>query len=206
MNLPPLHYQRQEGALILVVDDNLENLRLLGSILELKGYKTVMALNAGEAFDFLREGRPELILLDIMMPEMDGFAAAKKIRGTQELKGIPIIFLTARNETEDIVRGFEAGAVDYITKPFNPPELLARIRTHIELKRARDEIRTLHGIVPICANCKKIRDEQGTWHAIETYIKAHSEADFTHGVCPDCVRKLYPKIAKQVLSDGRKGR
>ena len=149
-------------------------------------------MNAEEAFDLLEKEKPELILLDVMMPAMDGFETARIIRQSPGLKNIPIIFLTSLNETEDIIKGFDAGGVDYVTKPFNPPELLARIRTHIELKRAREEINTLHGLLPICVQCKKIRDKAGNWQKIETYISERSEAEFTHGMCPECMRKLYP--------------
>jgi CheY-like chemotaxis protein len=189
----------EDGALkktlLLIVDDNPVNLRLLGSILEPHGYMIITALNAQEAFDHLIKEKPELILLDVMMPVIDGFETARKIKQSPDRKDIPIIFLTARIEKEDILKGFDAGGVDYVTKPFNSPELLARIRTHIELKHAREEIRTLHGIVPICAGCKKIRDKTGAWHCLEAYISAHTEAEFSHGMCPDCRRKLYPETA-----------
>jgi PleD family two-component response regulator len=186
-------------TVILAVDDNGINLRLLRSILEPQGYRTVTALNAEQAFDLLEKEKPELILLDVMMPAMDGFETARRIRKSPDLKSIPIIFLTSLNETEDIVKGFGAGGVDYVTKPFNPPELLARIRTHIELKRAREEINTLHGLLPICVQCKRIRDKTGNWQKIETYISERSEAEFTHGMCPECIRKLYPPETHQFL-------
>jgi CheY-like chemotaxis protein len=181
-----------EKTVILAVDDMPVNLRLFVSILEPQGYAALTAQNAEEAFDVLENEKPELILLDVMMPDMDGFAAARKIKQSPNLKNIPIIFLTARSDKKDILKGFEVGGVDYVTKPFNPPELLARIRTHIELKRAREEIRTLHGLLPICVRCKKIRDDKGYWQKIETYISERSEAEFTHGMCPACIRKLYP--------------
>jgi|WetSurMetagenome_2_1015567.scaffolds.fasta_scaffold211004_2 CheY-like chemotaxis protein len=191
--------ETDKRTVILAVDDNSVNLRLLKGILGPQGYATVTALNAGEALDFLEKEKPELILLDINMPGMDGLEAARKIKQSPVNKDIPIIFLTARNEKEDIVMGFDAGGVDYVTKPFNPPELLARIRTHIELKRAREEINTLHGLLPICVQCKKIRDKAGNWQKIETYISERSEAEFTHGMCPECIRKLYPPETHQFL-------
>jgi DNA-binding response OmpR family regulator len=120
----------------------------------------------------------------------------KKSIGT---KDVPIIFVTARAESEDVVKGFDAGAVDYVTKPFNPSELLARVRTHIELKRAREEIKTLRGIVPVCAGCKNIRLPDGSWQVLEVYIKDNTEAELSHGLCPDCIRKLYPGFADKIL-------
>ncbi|MCP4692022.1 MAG: response regulator transcription factor, partial [Desulfobacterales bacterium] len=97
---------------------------------------------------------------------------------------IPVIFITAKTETDDIVKGFDAGGVDYITKPFNSAELLARVRTHIEVE-------ALRGLLPICANCKKIRDDEGYWKQIEAYIERHAQVTFSHGICPGCMKKLY---------------
>ena len=182
--------EKQKSAIIVAVDDNNVNLRLLRNILEPQGYITKTAQSAAEAFEILKKEQPELILLDIMMPEMDGFEAAQRIKKWPGLKEIPIIFLTALHETKDIVKGFDVGGVDYVTKPFNPPELLARIRTHIELRRARKEIRTLHGLLPICAQCKKIRDKEGNWEVLEEYISERSEAAFSHGLCPECLQKI----------------
>ena len=177
-------------TVIMAIDDNTINLRLLKSILEPQGYTTMTALSAEEAFRLFKKERPELILLDVVMPVMDGFETALRIKKSPGYKEIPIIFLTALNETKDIVKGFDAGGVDYVTKPFNPPELLARIRTHIELRRAREEIQTLHGLLPICARCKRIRDTGGNWQVLESYISERSQAEFSHGICPECMHDL----------------
>jgi DNA-binding response OmpR family regulator len=186
------HYQ----ATIMAVDDNTINLNLLRSILEPHGYAVITALNAEAVFELLKAEKPELILLDVLMPEIDGFEIAVQLKKTPGLKEIPIVFLTALSETKDIVKGFEVGGVDYVTKPFNPPELLARIRTHTELRRAREEIQTLHGLLPICARCKKIRDASGRWQILESYISERSNAEFSHSVCPDC---------RQILLSGKAG-
>ncbi len=125
---------REEKALILLVDDNPKNLKLLGNLL--KGtYKTVVAESGREALEFVKKRVPELILLDIMMPEMTGFEVCERVKASPETRDIPIIFLSAKTETQDIVKGFEVGGVDYITKPFQVPELLARVHTHIELRQ-----------------------------------------------------------------------
>jgi DNA-binding response OmpR family regulator len=185
-------------ALVLIVDDNLQNLKLLRSVLQQQEYKTALALNAGEAFAFLDTTIPDLILLDVMMPETSGYDIAKKIKLNFSLKEVPIIFLTAKTSTDDIVAGFDAGGVDYVTKPFNSRELLVRIQTHIALKRARDEIRTLRGILPVCANCKRIREDGGEWISLENYIRKHTEAEISHGMCMDCVEIIYPEIAWKI--------
>jgi DNA-binding response OmpR family regulator len=192
---------KEESPLILVVDDNSENLRLLCGILEGYGHQTAMAKSGKDAIKFLEKEAADLVLLDIMMPDEDGLEVCRLIKKSITLKEIPIIFVTARVESEDIVRGFDAGGVDYITKPFNPSELLARVKTHIELKRARDEIKTLRGIVPVCAGCKNIRLPDGTWQILEEYIKENTEAEMSHGLCPDCIRKLYPAFAEKILEN-----
>ncbi len=122
----------------------------------------------------------------------------QKLKDDENTKKIPVIFLTARTDTDSIVRGFEAGGVDYVVKPFNPAELLARVKTQIKLKQAFDEIRTLKGFIPICANCKKIRDDKGYWESVEEYIGKHSDAVFSHSICPESTKKLYPDIYEKI--------
>lgn len=171
-------------SLILVVDDNPQNLKFLGQLLSENGYEVGMAQNGQQALNFVNKNLPDLILLDIMMPEIDGFEVCKTLKSKLSTRHIPVIFLTAKTETDDIVKGFDAGGVDYVTKPFNSAELLSRIRTHIEVK-------ILRGLLPICANCKKIRDDAGFWKQIDTYIEKHSHAKFSHGICPECLIELY---------------
>ncbi len=123
-----------EKAFILLVDDNLKNLQVLGNLLE-GTYGTAAAENGVEALEFLKKRMPDLILLDIMMPGMGGFEVCKRLKAAPETRDIPIIFLSAKTETQNIVKGFEVGGVDYITKPFQIPELLARVHTHVDLGR-----------------------------------------------------------------------
>lgn len=177
---------------ILIVDDSAMNLKVLCSVLEKKKYIVAMAQNGNDALSYLETERPDLILLDVMMPEIDGYEVCIEIKKRKELKWVPIIFLTAKTEIDSIVKGFESGGVDYITKPFNTPELLARVQTHLELKKAREEILELKGMIPMCANCNKIRDDKGFWNHVEKYIEDHSEALVSHGICPECVLELYP--------------
>jgi len=184
---------------VLIVDDNPVNVSLLEGILAPHGFRTTSAVCAADAFACLEHELPDLILLDIMMPDMDGYQAARRIKLSLATKDIPIIFLTAKTETDDIVAGFEAGGIDYLTKPFNARELLARIHTHVALKRAREEIQTLRGILPVCAHCKKVRENHGEWISLENFICDHTEAELSHGMCPDCVAELYPEIAKRIL-------
>lgn len=216
---------------ILIVDDISKNIQVLGNILRQDGYSLSFATNGKQALDMIFSDDYDLILLDVMMPEMDGFEVCRKIREHPGGETIPVIFLTAKTDGEDIVKGFHVGGTDYVTKPFNSEELLARVRAHLELKKARDEIqlanqelaernndlillneelqkalreiKTLRGFLPICANCKKIRkkdapyDRQDSWVDIESYVKDHSEAEFTHSICPECMRTLYPDFVRK---------
>lgn len=125
---------------ILIVDDNPQNLQVLGQFLKKNDFNVAAATDGQTALDMIANRKPDLILLDIMMPNMDGFETCKIIKQDPGTKDIPVIFLTAKIETEDIVKGFETGASDYVTKPFNTFELLARINTHLELKKSRDII------------------------------------------------------------------
>jgi DNA-binding response OmpR family regulator/nitrogen-specific signal transduction histidine kinase len=126
--------------LVLIVDDNPNNIQVLASIMAECGYELGIAQHANEVYQFLEDNTPELILLDVEMPDIDGYEVCSTIKADPQYKEIPIIFLTVKDETEDIVKGFDLGAVDYITKPFNRKELISRVRTHLSLKRSRDEL------------------------------------------------------------------
>ncbi|MCD4670106.1 MAG: diguanylate cyclase [Actinomycetia bacterium] len=130
--------KKEKQPLVLIVDDIAENLQLLGNILKKENYNIAAANNGKQAVAIASDINPDLILLDIMMPEMDGFEVCSKLKNIPETKNIPIIFLTAKVETEDIIKGFKAKAVDYVTKPFNSYELLARVKTHLELKISKN--------------------------------------------------------------------
>ncbi len=126
--------------LILIVDDIPKNLQVLSSILSNYGYQISFASNGKQALSVIKTSKPDLILLDIMMPEMDGFEVCKILKEKEDTANIPVIFLTGKSETTDIIKGLKIGAVDYVTKPFNSTELTIRVKTHLELKLARDSI------------------------------------------------------------------
>ena len=126
---------------ILIVDDNISNLELLGNILKNKNYRLAFAKNGKDALKLSEKINPDLVLLDIMMPEMDGYEVCRNLKDNINTREIPVIFLTAKTETEDLVKGFNIGGVDFITKPFNKDELYVRINTHIELKLAKEKLK-----------------------------------------------------------------
>lgn len=201
--------------LVLIVDDVPENIQVLAGVLSNEYCEIAAATSGEQSLKLIRKSCPDLILLDIMMPGMDGFEVCRKLKDIPETKNIPVIFLTAMTEIDHIVKGFELGAVDYVTKPFNSAEMLSRVRTHLKLKKAMDaekelianlkealaQVKQLSGIIPICSNCKNIRNDDGYWQQVEKYINEHSGAMFTHGICPDCVRKLYPEMADRILKN-----
>ncbi len=130
--------ESQEKPLILIVDDVPTNLQVLTGLLNQRACEIAVAINGEDALELIDTILPDLILLDIVMPNMNGLEVCERLQASPRTKEIPIIFLTAKNETKDVVKGFETGAMDYVAKPFNSTELLARVNTHLELKKARD--------------------------------------------------------------------
>ncbi len=144
------------------------------------------------------------MLLDVMMPKISGYEVCRSLRASHSISDLPVIFLTAKTQDADIVTGMALGANDYLTKPISKDRLLARVRPHLDLlhvhrnledlvEEKMSEVKVLRGLLPICAGCKKIRDDDGLWNALEVFIDARSEAEFSHGMCPDCVERFYAK-------------
>ncbi len=200
---------------VVIVDDVHENVRILHHCLKDDGYSFAVARNAAELFELAARRLPTLILLDVMLPDLDGFTALERLRADPPMADVPVIFVTARNEREDRIRGFGVGGVDYVAKPFDAAEVRARVRTHIalrtaleaqrklndELKEALEKVRSLEGIIPICARCKSVRSDQGYWTQVERYLAEHTNATFSHGLCPDCAAVLFPN---ETVDDGRR--
>lgn len=133
------------GCRLLAIDDTPENLQVVSAILQGAGYPVSVARSGAQGIEIARRTTPALILLDLVMPEMDGFATCDRLKQDPVLRDVPVVFLTASQEPADVVRGFEHGAVDYVTKPFNAAELLQRVRTHVELRAARERLGSLAG-------------------------------------------------------------
>jgi sigma-B regulation protein RsbU (phosphoserine phosphatase) len=195
---------------ILVAEDDTILRRLLEATLTRSGYEVVLAEDGRKALEILgSEDPPRLAILDWMMPEVDGLEVCRRMRAAEGKRYVYAIILTAKGRREDIIEGLEAGADDYLTKPFDPHELRSRVRSGErilalqaalgdkvrELEAALAQVEQLRGLLPICMHCKRIRDEQQSWHRIETYIQEHSEARFTHSLCQECLEKHYPEAA-----------
>lgn len=191
---------------ILVVDDNPDNIDVLVNALENMGYNLAIATSGERALKTTTHFLPDLILLDLMMPGIDGMETCRRLKENAQTQHIPVIFVTAAADTPEVVQSFRAGAVDYIVKPVREEEVLARVRNHLrlkflieqqkklisELQDALTKVKQLSGLLPICASCKKIRNDKGYWEQIEKYLRKHSEAEFSHGICPACAKQLYP--------------
>jgi len=192
---------------ILIVDDEPLSIRILQHQLEAE-YKILLAQSGEEALKMLSYAIPEIILLDILMPNMDGYALYRKIRQQPELGEIPILFITCLENQESEAEGLALGASDYIHKPFQPDLVRLRVKNHlalhdqrklllrknaqleklnIQLQQTTAQVKLLEGIIPICSYCHKIRDDQNIWKQLEMYICEHSDACFSHGICPDCL-------------------
>jgi PleD family two-component response regulator len=202
---------------ILIVDDAPLNIEMLGVMLA-DDYQISFAMDGQQAISMIGKSQPDLILLDIMMPDMDGFEVCRYIKDSEELAHIPVIFITVLGEATEESLGLSMGAADYISKPFNADLVRLRVRNHLELKKQRDllerrtqelenalaEVKVLRGIIPICAACKNIRDDQGYWNRLENYIQEHTDAEFSHGICPSCAKELYPEQYAAMCSEGGK--
>jgi phosphoserine phosphatase RsbU/P len=190
---------------ILIAEDDPISRFMLETTLTKWGYEVVSTRDGQQALEALqKESAPQLAILDWMMPGIDGVDVCKRIRETENHKSLYIILLTAKSEKQDVVTGLAMGADDYIAKPFNRSELQARIQVGVriielqkalaqrvaELETAMANLKQLEGILPICSYCRKIRNDQNYWQQVESYISAHTNARFSHSVCPHCIEEI----------------
>jgi two-component system response regulator VanR len=260
---------------ILIVEDSPTQTKLLRLILEENEYIVDSAPNGVKALECIHHKMPDLIITDIVMPEMDGFALCKALKSDPNLSSIPVMLLTSLSDPQDVIKGLQAGADNFLTKPYEDTFLISRIHYIIanqelrkyrgsdseveimfagqkyfinsnriqiidlllstyenavqktnELKKAHNdlidiyrqleqknieleklnqnlqhaltEVKTLSGLLPICAHCKKIRDDHGYWNQIETYMAKRTDVEFTHGICPSCAGKFFPDAAQRL--------
>ena len=209
---------------ILIVDDSRDEQALLTNRLQAAGYESLLVADSAEtALGIMgqvaagqRTGGVDLILMDIILPGMDGLEACRRITTTERLQDIPVIVITVKTDEQDLRAAFAAGAMDYIRKPVNSVELVARVSSALalrserimrkgreqelllrtqELEHALREVKVLRGFIPICANCKRVRTDTGDWQRLEYYIQKHSEAEFSHGICQQCTKEMYPEVS-----------
>ena len=191
--------------IVLVADDLDINRKLLRSLLTADGYDVIEASDGTEAFQILQGATGPIVgLIDWEMPEMEGIEVCRQTRALESAPPIYLILLTVRDSKQDIVTGLKAGANDYITKPFDKTEMLARVgigKQMVQLQQALTErvaelrealvnVKQLGGLLPICSYCKKIRDDQNYWTQVESYVGKHSDAKFSHSICPQCYEDI----------------
>ncbi len=190
---------------ILIAEDDAVSRRVLEATLARWGFEVTTTTNGTEAWEALAAGdAPRLAILDWMMPEIDGLEICRRARQRPGAGPLHIILLTARGRKEDVIAGLQAGADDYVTKPFDHEELRARVQVGVrlielqsmladrvvELEEALARVRQLRGLLPICSYCKKVRDDQNYWQQVEQYVSTHADVKFSHGICPDCYQKV----------------
>jgi sigma-B regulation protein RsbU (phosphoserine phosphatase) len=185
---------------VLIADDDAALRHGLAVQLQRWGYEPVVCPDGAAASEVLSDGAPPLAILDWSMPGADGLTLCRKIRASPGLSTMYVILLTANDTLEQILEGLAEGADEYITKPFDWGVLRARLKTGAriaalqqnlaqrvtELQNALAMVKQLSGLLPICSYCKKIRRDGNYWQDLETYLSEHSEARFSHGVCPEC--------------------
>lgn len=197
----------KKRSTILIVEDDKNVAAVLEARLQSFGYNVCTVAETGaQAILQNRSHEPDLILMDILLKgDMNGIETAEQIGSEYD---VPIIYLSCLNTDEVMDRAARTNPYGYIIKPYNNSELRLTIEIALvkhaaakereklikALEKSLEEIKRLSGLLPICAQCKRIRDKQDNWHEIEKYISDHSEADFSHGLCPDCARALYPEL------------
>jgi len=205
---------------LLLADDSRFDRALAREPLERLGYSIVEANDGDEALAILSaDDGPQIAILDWMMPKRSGVDVCKALRARARQDYVFLIILTVRDQYDDLFASLEAGADEFLVKPLNLPELRARLRTaerlialhaelndrirqiehqNAELQQRISQIKHLHGLLPICASCKKVRSDEGAWEEIEHYVMDHSDAEFSHGICPSCLRDKYPEFADEI--------
>jgi len=208
---------------ILITDDSPDVLLMSTTLLRRAGYEVLEASTGKECLDAVRVHHPDLVLLDVMLPDMTGIQVCRQIKNDKSLKDIFVILASGVQVSSDNqAEGLDIGADGYIIKPIPNKEFLARIQAGERIKRAEDalrekekqqqtlilqleeaiaEIKTLKGCIPICATCKKIRDDEGYWNQLEAYISKHTDATFTHGICPTCLEQARAEVKKLFKKD-----
>jgi sigma-B regulation protein RsbU (phosphoserine phosphatase) len=196
---------------ILIAEDDAISRKMLHKILTKEGNEVIAAEDGLKALAALDKEIPDILITDWMMPDLDGLELARQVRAKQLPSYVYIILLTALTEKEKVSEGLNAGADDYITKPYDKVELLARVKAgkrvvelekslrkkNQQLTKALAQVKQLKGLLPICMHCKKIRNDENYWQQVEEYLFEHTDADFSHSICPECMEKFYPEYIKK---------
>ena len=177
---------------ILIADDDAFSRLILQTTLQHLGHTVIAAQDGLHAWQTFQQSYFPVLISDWLMPHLDGLELCRTIRDRNQTNYTYIILLTALDGKANYLEAMDAGADDFITKPFDAEQLAARLHVAERILGLRQHIKRLEGLLPICAYCKKIR-EQDQWQQLESYISAHSEANFSHGICPDCYENLFKR-------------
>lgn len=195
--------------LVLIVDDSAPTRVAFARILERAGFEVKTAPDGEAGLAAARNARPDLILTDSVMPKVDGPELCRRIKADPELRSTLVVVCSAsRTSSAEQADGLDAGADGYIAQPISNREFVSRVKSMMRIKQAEDErdrliaelqdalaqVKALSGIIPICMHCKNIRDDQGYWNRLEQFITEHSEAQFSHGLCPSCAEEHYGDV------------
>lgn len=182
---------------ILIADDDATCRLLLGATLQTLGYEVVSTAHGQEAWEWLQGEHFPLLISDWMMPELDGPELCRKVRAQNAEKYTYVVLLTLLEGKSNYLEGMRAGADDFITKPFDEDQLVARLQVAQRILGLQTRVRQLEGLLPICCYCKNIRDEKDHWVKVESYLQRRTEVSFTHGICPRCLRdQVQPELMK----------
>lgn len=201
---------------VLIAEDDDASRIIVSRMLTDSRHELVITNNGADAWAILeRDDAPRLAILDWIMPGMSGTEICRRVRAKQGDKPTYIILLAAKSSKAEIVEGLVAGANDYIVKPFDSGELRARVQVGVtvvdlqqklaervvELEEAFVKVKRLEGIIPICTYCKQVRDDQNYWQQVECYVSEHSDAKFSHGVCPSCYESVIVPQLEQMQTE-----
>jgi DNA-binding response OmpR family regulator len=179
---------------ILVAEDDADTRDLVTLMLEKAGHQVRSRPHGAAAWEELKHESYQLLVIDCMMPEMDGFELCRRVRDAQR-KYTYIILLTAYGGRDNYLKGMDAGADDFLTKPCDFEELRARLRVAERILKLQEEVRQLTGLLPICAYCKRVRENETEWVSVEAYVSRRTDASFSHTVCPVCFTdQLQPEL------------
>src|SRR5229473_1211117 len=179
---------------ILVVDDDPTSRFILEGALTKLGHQVASTKDGVEGLRFFEKGHVPLVISDMLMPGLDGLEFCRRIRQANRSQYTYVILLTVVEGKEGYLKGMEAGADDFITKPFDAEMLATRLAVAERILKLQLQVKHLAGLLPICSSCKKVRDDQNYWHQVESYIAQHTDAKFTHSYCPDCFKRLLREL------------
>ncbi|MEN3331862.1 MAG: hypothetical protein V7641_1227 [Blastocatellia bacterium] len=182
---------------VMIAEDDPVSRRILEKFLANLGYSATVCLDGKQAWETYQQGDYRLIISDWMMPEIDGLELVRRVREVKRSAYCYFILLTAKTGKTNFLAAMDAGVDDYLTKPLNGDEIKVRLRVAERILALRSDIQILRGTLPICAWCKHIRDDDRLWHSVEKYISTHTDADFSHSICPACESRHFAGLRAQ---------